>query len=357
MSNIKMFEEVLFTHNDLDGAGCSVIYALAHPSTAVESNRWKIYNCSNEGVDRTVKEAIDSGEVGKDTKVTFADIICCREHLQWLVDNCASVEIYDHHNTNLWADTICPNAVIISKTATGVPTCGTSLLYQNYAQLTFYDPENKRWSEFDTNNDETHKSLLTQFVDTIRSYDTWEWKSTNNILAKHLQTLFSLLGIKEFISSYIKVLRVGSGVSNLIPDSDYRFINARINSEKERMDKFDMSKVDLCTIRGLRTALALNTVGCNVSDLSSMFLEKYPDIDMFVSFFFADGTLQFRTRRDDINLGKYIAEPMGGGGHPQAAGAVISDDLKELFKLLLIAAMNGDEIEYKHLTKVEGVDY
>lgn len=37
-------------------------------------------------------------------------------------------------------------------------------------------------------------------------------------------------------------------------------------------------------------------------------------------------TYEFRTIRNDLNLGKEIAPNFGGGGHPKAAGASISKE-------------------------------
>lgn len=341
----KSFEEVLFTHNDLDGAGCSILYNLAHPFFLYEG-KFKIYNCSNENIDRVVQEALDNGEVDFLTKVTFGDIVCCRELLTKVVSICKSVEIYDHHRTNLWAEDICPNSVIVPENKFSEPQCGTSLMYQHYCQMAFMHSRDLTYSEFESNDEtERHIQRLAKFVDTIRSYDTWEWKSTGNIMAKELQILCSLLGLEEFIKYYSKyLLYINPTYGPIISPEDYRFIKARLHAERDRMNKFSREDVIECNVRGLKTVLALNTIGMNISDLASKFLEENPDIDMFAGFSLPDGTFQFRTRRDDLNLGEFIAEPIGGGGHPQAAGAVISKELKQVFAELLISAMNGNEL-------------
>lgn len=53
-------------------------------------------------------------------------------------------------------------------------TCATSLLYDYLIENKLLEPT----------------PALTEFVDLVRQYDTWEWDENDNILAKHLNDLF-----------------------------------------------------------------------------------------------------------------------------------------------------------------------
>ena len=67
---------------------------------------------------------------------------------------------------------------------------------------------------------------------------------------------------------------------------------------------------------------------------------KHPEYDFMVSFDLSNyGTFQFRTIKNDINLGGSIAAPLGGGGHPKAAGASLNQESKQLLIDLSIASI------------------
>ena len=51
-------------------------------------------------------------------------------------------------------------------------------------------------------------------------------------------------------------------------------------------------------------------------------------------------SFSFRCTRDDIDLGKNISAPIGGGGHPKAAGAPISTDFKNMIVEMISTELN-----------------
>ena len=54
MCNEKsLLKAILFTHNDLDGAGCITIFELAHHHL-VEPQEWRSIICSNDNIDEKV---------------------------------------------------------------------------------------------------------------------------------------------------------------------------------------------------------------------------------------------------------------------------------------------------------------
>ncbi len=53
-------------------------------------------------------------------------------------------------------------------------------------------------------------------------------------------------------------------------------------------------------------------------------LKKNPDID-FVAIVHMPKAVSLRTKRTDLNLGVDIARPLGGGGHPMAAGFQLNE--------------------------------
>ena len=90
--------------------------------------------------------------------------------------------------------------------------------------------------------------------------------------------------------------------------------------ERRKIDEYCKEKLDT-----LKTANAYGHV-CGVvfadqyiNDLSHYIMDRNPQLD-FVAIINPDGRVSLRTDRDDLNLGMEIAKPLGGGGHPQAAG-------------------------------------
>jgi len=328
---------ILFTHDDLDGAGSRIVYELAHQH--LEKNvEYKVINCTNSGIDNEVMEVLKSGIVNKDTEICFADIVASRETLEYIVKNFNTPRIWDHHRTNFFATHIVPSAVIIPENELGIMQSGTSLIYQHYCALAIDFPDDPR-AKFVSGTD-TSQRFLAEFVDTIRSYDTYEWKSTNNLNAKKLQTLFSLLGMERFCDQYVKRL------SNIKSDDiilleDLKFVDAKLEREQNIIDTVTPDDVYHINVRGLNTAFSIGGFGVNGSELAYQFLKKYPEFDMFAIFdFWSGGTFSFRAIRDDLDIGRDVALPIGGGGHAKSSGAPLPDELRDQIIDILINHMN-----------------
>lgn len=341
----SLLRSILFTHDDLDGAGCRVLFELSNHG--VDPSTWKVVNCSNANVDDQVTKVLESGELHDHVRVIFADICCSREVLLKILEKKCSLHIWDHHRTNFWAQTEYPSAQIIPENDLGVMQSGTSIMYQNLCDMAVARPTAVN-SEIFT-SDYRHSVLIEKFVDTVRSYDTFEWKETGNMEAKRLQVLFQLLGMEKFVERYLDRFTSGVGCTELIDPRDLEFVLAKIEAEQDRIDAFGLEHIIDCTVRGHRTAFALGVIGMNISDLAYQFLKKFPQYDIFASFSFGNGgEFSFRTVREDLNLGEEIAVPMHGGGHPKAAGAPICDELRDVIVDYLISEMNGEAYHFNH---------
>ncbi len=342
-----MLKEILFTHNDLDGYGCGIVYHLAHQHME-RGDEYEVCHCTNTNVNDVVKSMYQDIDPEL-TKITFADICCSEEVLRELRDAGFEIDVFDHHPTNAYAkDVIGDNAVIIPADETGKMQCGTSLLFDHYMEMVNDDPFDKH--ALDISN--TNVMLLSKFVDTVRSYDTWEWKATNNMDAKYLNTLLYMMDSDAFVDKYIaKVckefnpLRYGftSFIKNdLFDENDMTFILSKIHSEQKIIDEFTPDKVVPINVRGYNCALILGHVAANIGDLGYQFLNKYPEFDMICQFIINSNglTFSFRCTRDDIDLGKEISAPIGGGGHPKAAGAPIDESIKNQIVSILEKYLN-----------------
>ncbi len=324
-----------FFHDDLDGAGVTLLYRLAHMDEEFGKD-YAFVNVGNNEVDQAINDAIGAGVVGPDTKVLFADISPRREVLEYLQKCGYDIMIVDHHRTNFFATQIYPDAIIVPQNELGVLQSGTSLLYQWYSQrnmepdvhLTFLDPE------------VVNQRLLAQWVDCVRAYDIYEWKEKGDMVPKYMQTLFFLLGMDRYIDKYIKKL-TNLDDDKLIDDTDMEFIQARLENEQAIIESFTPDDVYQFLVRGKKAAFIMDRRGANISELANQFLTKYPEFDIMVGFSLVrNGEFSFRTVRDDIDLGADFANPIGGGGHPKAAGAPLSDHMLDRFINHLIDELN-----------------
>ena len=331
-----MLKEVLFTHNDLDGYGCGLVFHISH--SFMSKDEYSVFHCANNKIDDVVRDTIPSLDLS--TKITFADICCSENLLKELVNKGFGVHVFDHHPTNAYASNILgADATIIPVDENGKMQCGTSLLFNHYMNIIKDHPDNKRSISMSN----TNIALFSKFVDTVRSYDTWEWKSTNNMDAKYLNTLLYMMDPNIFIDKYIKVIcNPGDLKNDLFDENDMTFIMSKINMEQKIIDGFTPDKVIPINVRGYNCGLILGHVGANIGDLGYQFLNKYPEFDMICQFIINTNglTFSFRCTRDDIDLGKDISAPIGGGGHPKAAGAPIDSSIEDEIVTILTNYLN-----------------
>lgn len=325
-----MLKEVLIDHNDLDGAGCRIVFSIANMDK-VNGEDFIIVNCSNNNVDDKVKEVIQRDDVNpNETSIYFSDITAGREVLEELKEAGYKMMIWDHHRTNFFATWVIPDAIIIPENDMGKLESGTSLIFQYYAKE-FVDTLDSKSKYFD-------KKLFVDLVENIRSYDTYEFKETDNLDAKKLNLLFFMLGIERFCKRYIKRILSEDNNDDLFTDSDNEFIDARLENEERIIESIGKDHVYDVSIKGYKAAFIVSTGGANISEVSYQFLKKYPEYDIMIgySFYLDGGAYSFRCTRDDIDLGKDIAYPIGGGGHPKASGAPIPEAIKDQIVNILL---------------------
>ena len=322
---MSTYKEMAYIHTDLDGVGCSILYHLAHRDDLGITSCLR--NVDNGDLDAAVLKDMEDGVIDEDTFILFADICATRPVLEKLKEaGYENVQVIDHHRTNFFAQMVYPNAIIIPENEAGKLESGTSLLWQYYAN----EYVNTGKKEYEFTDHGVNIEFLATLVDTIRSYDTYEWKSTNNQAAKELQVLFQLLGFNRFLTRYLDKITNTVGNVPLISMTDMDFVSNRIEMEQDVINNFGLDDIYDVSYNGRRGALVLSTKGANISELGYQFLSNHPEFDFMVSFTLSrNGEFSFRAVKDDIDLGKEFAAPIGGGGHPKAAGAKVSNEFMD----------------------------
>lgn len=322
---MKVLERILFTHNDLDGAGSAVVYSLANHYHFKNGNAKIIYS-SNNDIDFKVDDAINAGIINSNTEIIFADICPTKSFLEKMSKKFTDVTVIDHHVSNTYAMDIFPKSKVVVTNKNGLPECGANLLYGYYLCM---DIEGFYVSS-------PAFIYFQHFVETVRSYDTYEWKSTNNILAKKLQMLFRLLKMEEF------VIRMNDRFSNPVGVDEFlitnnafisieenKLLDVMINNEIAEINRISPDDIiDYKLKDGLTAAVFYAPSGINISELSYRFLTRYRQYDVFIGLDLSHSTISIRSISDNIDVSKYALE-LGGGGHQKASGAPISEMLKE----------------------------
>lgn len=327
-----MLKSILFTHNDLDGAGCRIVYEITRDCDEEKGVDYEVVICSNANVDENVQRFLnDTDNYDSHTEVWFADIVCSRELMRVLTRKFHTVKVFDHHVTNFPIQQELPTAIIIPENSLGKKESGASLLYQHFIEIACADPK-LCWAEIFTTD--PISKFLAKFVDTVRTYDTFEFKETHNVLAKKLQMFYLFIGMEQFCNRYIGfIVNPSSDPKSdiILADGDLSYvINEKITNEQRIIDR--ITPDDVLTIPMMdgkyKAAFSMPVYGANVSELAYQFLRKYPEYDIFVQFSLSNGMeFSYRTAKDELNLGE-LAVIYGGGGHPKASGSPLPSYLR-----------------------------
>lgn len=349
-----MLKNVLFTHNDLDGAGCRIIYELFRTANGeVKGIDFDVIICSNANVDDKVLEFLNrENQHDFHTEIWFADIVCSRENMSDLVCLFKTVKVFDHHATNFPIQQELPSAVIIPETPLGKKESGTSLLYQHAVEYAYNNPDSG-WAKFLFRDNETHttEKFIDKLVDNIRSYDTFEFKETKNVLAKKLQMFYLFIGMDQFAERYVSRITSGKIADDIIlADGDLSYvINEKIANEQRIIDRITPDDVLTFTLVRNKTeykaAFGFPVYGANVSELAYQFLRKYPEYDIYIQFSLSNNMeFSFRTAREDFDCGQF-AVTYGGGGHPKASGSPLPENVRDAIITKLVEYLKYPNID------------
>jgi oligoribonuclease NrnB/cAMP/cGMP phosphodiesterase (DHH superfamily) len=312
---------LLFTHSDLDGIGCDIV-ARKYFSNYPDKYTLKTFFCDYSNVDEIVLDTISSIETTPDI-IYITDISVTDKTAEILdkyaKDNNIVLKLLDHHptalrlNTYEWAD------VVINITP-NKKACGTFLLFKEL----YIDPSY------------ASKTML-EFVELVRLYDTYEFE-TNTVYGdrpKRLNYLFQNMLRDKFIVDIIDYY-LDDSVYNVFPEfteCDKEIVDRAIQREE---DAYESAKKSL-TVRYFSSHNSGWYFGnAYVSAVCNRLCKENPDLDFVCCINTNRLTFEFRTIRDDLDLGKEIAPLFGGGGHPKAAGAQINQDqVKHMINALI----------------------
>lgn len=312
----------LLTHCDLDGIGCAILAYLAFGRDNVD-----VDYCNYDDVDGKIREFYLCGKSEEYDAIYITDISVDEEvavEIDSLVKAEQNWKLFDHHATSLWLNEYewCEVRVAYNN---GIKTSGTELFY-DYLFRNRYLFDCEDWKLFNIDN----------FVIMVRDYDTWRWKELKytGFKCKKLNDLFHIYGRYDFIDWVLEHIEK----PNIFPDFSeidealLKIKQKEINYYIECKDKQIVEKVDKF---GYRYGLVFSDR--YASELGNYISEVHPELDYIAMVNMSNGTVSYRTVKEDIDLGGEIAHSHGGGGHRKAASStfdisVIRDlVIRELF--------------------------
>ncbi len=260
-------------------------------------------------VDEYMKYAI-SNNIFDNYDYVFVTDLCFTDDVARIIDNMDlknKIHVLDHHYSRLELNKYDFIDVIDEKN--GKKESGTSLYYKylldNYP------------------NDLLKRKSIETLVDLVRSGDTWEWKKTNNELARDISTLLAYYGIDEFVKKYTKFVRENEEFS--LDDIDKTIIQVDRRRMKEYIDDCK-SKVIIKEIRGYKVGIIFAEL--YRSELGNDLAEYYKDEVDFIMIINMNRSISFRGIKQELNLGEF-AKLFNGYGHKLASGAPLPEGLKE----------------------------
>ena len=188
--------------------------------------------------------------------------------------------------------------------------CGTSLFYE---YLT-------------TNNLLPKVKGLYEFVELVRRYDTWEWKTRfNDLEAYKLNLLWETLGNLNFIKEIAERLKNDNTNFNFTEDEE-NILKILLANQKANVKEYT-SKLLVKSINGYEVGISFAPKKyCNIlaEHLRSI---NYP-IDFLIDISLDSGYIYYRSINYNVNV-RLLTENIGGKGQDFAASILITQEMYE----------------------------
>lgn len=268
-------------------------------------------------IEAKVCEIIKNQTYKKYDEIFITDLTLSRKVCDLIMSNecCDIFHTFDHHAIDLSANDY-SFGTAISRNEDGVNECATSLIYKYLVKLY---PET-----FDNN-------CMREYTELVRQNDTWDWSITNNIDAKNLSELHSILGRDKYIETFENFLKNEKEKFYYTPEQKYL-----LDVEQDRIQRYlEETEKTMFTAKLCGRPCGIVFAESNRSILGNYLAEKYSHIIDYVVIINMQQGISFRSRSENVNVAE-IAQIYGGGGHVKASGAPMDNRLKkEVIKQIL----------------------
>lgn len=298
-------KRILFTHTDLDGVGCAIIFQL-----------WCMAEGLGDGTDFStsfcnhynIAEKIEGKDLS-DSEIYFTDIAPSEVILKKLIENYNDkVYVYDHHEFNIGIKEFMDNDhCFIETQLNGINTSGTQILYLHIRDKI------KKIDGVDINR-------VDEFVDHVTAYDTFRWiKHEEEMTPVMLNTYLYLVGINAFKADMINKLSSGR---RFFSEDERALIVAKISNDRYTMKTMERA-VHVVKAGNINCAM-ITFEKVNMAEFIYRYLSANKHVDIMIAVNMATGGLLMSTQKD-INMNN-IGKKFNGGGHKEVAGGSLGPD-------------------------------
>lgn len=337
----------LFTHTDLDGVGCAILAKMAFGDDV------DIEYCNYDNVNEKVWDFIG---VGADEEYDFTyitDISVCgmlASRIDIKYDGDPDVRLFDHHKTAEYLNAF--DWCFVSEYIHAVElidkehikTCGTELFFRHLIEA-----------------GHIHTSrAMDKFVEVVRDYDTWRWKSLPTYEGRYIKEfndLLYILGRDEFIERAVKRLKGYKYPTQ--PDKKDREL---LDRRQDEIDSYVDKKAKELQVRYVNEfaeedpkKYGIVFADRFVSELGNRLCETFNGLDYVAIVDPGSRKVSLRSIKEDVDVG-VIAKEHGGGGHKSAAGYYFEWEMQTI---MIDAAMGfiefGVEIEEEDCETTEEI--
>lgn len=288
----------LLTHNDLDGVGCGILAKLAFgPDVKVRYN-------SVASLNREIEFFLENDST--ETFLFITDLSPNEENVNRLneyYEKHGNIQLIDHHKSALHLDD-CKWGYVVVEDTLGNLTSATSLFYEYLVSMNFLEAN----------------TALSEFVELVRQYDTWEWEKNENQKAHSLNSLFYLVSIDDFEETMIERL---SSAEHFDFDA---FEKRLLNMEEDKIERYIRRKKREIVQAKVRNHYAGVVYAESYhSELGNELGKEYAHLDYIVILNMGGKRISYRTIHDHVDVSE-IAGHYGGGGHQKASGSMLTDE-------------------------------
>lgn len=295
----------LLSHNDLDGVGCGILAKLAF------GKQVKVRYNSVASLNREIEFFLENDP--PETFLFITDLSPNKENETRLHDFYVAkgkVQLIDHHKTATHFNDYEWGYVLVEDNE-GKLTSATSLFYQYLVEHSLLEA----------------KDAITEFVELVRQYDTWEWEKNENQQAHSLNSLFYLVSMEDFEEKMMERLLTSEHF-----DFD-EFEKKLLNMEEDKIDRYiRRKKREIVQLETGKYMAGIVYAESYHSELGNELGKEYPHLDYIAILNMGAKRVSLRTIHDHIDVSE-IAGYFGGGGHQKASGCSLTDEAYKQFVL------------------------
>lgn len=296
---------ILLTHNDLDGVSCGILAKFAF------GDKVNVHYHSVNSLDYHVEQLLSDQTDEQNFRLYITDLSVNKENevrLKKFYKGGGQVQLIDHHKTALHFNDYEWGHVKVEESE-GKLASATSLFYAFLVENNIIDS----------------KTIIEEYVELVRQYDTWEWDRNENIQAKRLNDLLYMQSIEEFQDQILK--RLSQKESFSFSDFEEKLLDMEEKKTERyiRRKKRELVQTyigDLCV--GVVHAESYH------SELGNELGKEHPHLDCISILNLGNKKISFRTIHDHVDVSE-VASRYGGGGHAKAAGCSITADAFKQF--------------------------